>query len=40
VIISGLADDRPETILAALRQTIKTVQGWPREAVQGGEKAA
>jgi hypothetical protein len=40
VIVSGLADDRPETILAALRQAMKSVQGRVREAVQGDEKAA
>jgi ParB family transcriptional regulator, chromosome partitioning protein len=40
VVVSGLADDRPETILAALRQAMKAVQGRAREAVQGEEKAA
>jgi hypothetical protein len=40
VAVSGLADDRPETILAALRQAMKAVQGRAREAAQGDEKAA
>jgi ParB family chromosome partitioning protein len=40
VVVSGLADDRPETIMAALRQAMKAVQGRPREATQGDEKAA
>jgi hypothetical protein len=39
-VVSGLADDRPETILAALRQATKAVQGRAREATRGDEKAA
>ena len=40
VVISGLADDRPETILAALRQATKQVQGRLREVSRGEEEAA
>ena len=39
-MVSGLADDRPETIVAALRQATKAVQGRMRETAQGDEKAA
>jgi ParB family chromosome partitioning protein len=40
VVVSGLADDRPETILAALKQATKAVQGRARDAAQGDERAA
>lgn len=40
VIVAGLADDRPETILAALRQAMKHVQGRLREASRVEEEAA
>jgi ParB family chromosome partitioning protein len=40
VIVSGLADDRPEAILTALRQAMKAVQGRLREAALADEKAA
>ncbi len=40
VIVAGLSDDRPETILAALRQATKQVQGRLREASRSEEEAA
>jgi hypothetical protein len=38
VVISGLADDRPEAFVAALRQALKAAQATARKAA--GEKAA
>jgi len=46
VVVSGLADDRPETILAALKEVTKAVQARTREAARSdsgakaGERAA
>jgi ParB family chromosome partitioning protein len=40
ITLSGLPDDQPRTILAALRQGIKAVQGWPPHAVRADEEAA
>jgi ParB family chromosome partitioning protein len=40
ITVSGLTDDQPRTILAALRQGIKAVQGWPPHAVRADEEAA
>jgi ParB family chromosome partitioning protein len=39
VTLSGLPDDRPETILAALKEVTKTVQARAREAARGGAEA-
>jgi ParB family chromosome partitioning protein len=39
VVVSGLADDRPETLLAALRQAAKAVQGEAREATRVGAES-
>ena len=40
VTLSGLPDERSETILAALRQATKQVQGRLREASRSEEEAA
>jgi ParB family chromosome partitioning protein len=40
VTLSGLPDDRPETVVAVLRRALKLAQERMREAAQGDEKAA
>jgi ParB family chromosome partitioning protein len=40
VTLSGLPDDQPKTIQAALRQALKTVQGWSSHAVRHEGDAA
>jgi ParB family chromosome partitioning protein len=40
VVISGLADDQPQTLLAPLKEVTKVVQARVRDAARGDEKAA
>jgi ParB family chromosome partitioning protein len=40
LVLSGLPDGRPETILAALKEVTRAVQTRIREAVRGNEQAA
>jgi ParB family chromosome partitioning protein len=39
VTLSGLADDRPETAVAALKEALKVMQGRAREAARGGAES-
>lgn len=40
VVLSGLPDDRPESVVAALREALGPAQARVRDAARGDEKAA
>ena len=40
VVLSGLPDDRPESVVAALREALRQAQARVRDAARGDEKAA
>lgn len=40
VVLSGLPDDRPESVVTALKEALKQAQGRVRDAARGDEKAA